>query len=133
MTAQVSTEYGPLFSEVRRENPQSDENSQDSKVPASREEALSYARKNIAKAREQAAEIRLRKAARDSQTKSSRTRTSDLESEEEKEHQQDESHTPKEKPFGEKKNIHTLSCFQNESSRPLKKLGGKNNIVGFGN
>ena len=73
----------------RRENPQSDKNtnSQDSKVPASREEALSYARKNIAKAREQAAEIRLRKMARDSQTKSSRTLvTSDLESEEEKEH-----------------------------------------------
>ena len=28
---------------------------------------------------------------------------------------------PKQKPFGSKKNIHTLGCFQNESSRGVKK------------
>ena len=36
---------------------------------------------------------------------------------------------PKQKPFGSKKNIHTLGCFQNESSRGVKKLGEK--IHGF--
>ena len=36
---------------------------------------------------------------------------------------------PKQKPFGSKQNIHTLGCFQNESSRGVKKIGEK--IHGF--
>ena len=36
---------------------------------------------------------------------------------------------PKQKPFGSKKNIHTLGCFQNESSRGVMKIGEK--IHGF--
>jgi len=36
---------------------------------------------------------------------------------------------PKEKPFGSKKNIHTLGCFKNESTRTVMKIGG--NVHGF--
>ena len=36
---------------------------------------------------------------------------------------------PKEKPFGSKKNIHTLGCFKNESTREVMKIGG--NVHGF--
>ena len=36
---------------------------------------------------------------------------------------------PKEKPFGNKKNIHTLGCFKNESTRTVMKFGG--NVHGF--
>ena len=32
---------------------------------------------------------------------------------------------PKEEPFGSKRNIHTLGCFQNESSKQVKNLRGK--------
>ena len=37
--------------------------------------------------------------------------------------------TPKQKPFGAKRNIHTLGCFQNESSRSVTKLHGQ--VHGF--
>ena len=36
---------------------------------------------------------------------------------------------PKERPFGSKKNIHTLGCFKNESTREVMKIGG--NVHGF--
>ena len=37
--------------------------------------------------------------------------------------------TPKQKPFGAKRNIHTLGCFQNETSRSVTKLHGQ--VYGF--
>lgn len=37
----------------------------------------------------------------------------------------------KKKPFGSKKNIHTIDCFRDESTKEVKNIGARDNIVGF--
>ena len=37
----------------------------------------------------------------------------------------------KPKPFGPKKNIHTIDCYRDNSSKVVKAVGNRSNIVGF--
>ena len=62
LTAKVSREYDPLFSELRKENAPSEDKKEPNKIPASHEDALKDIRKRIKSASEQLADIRSRKS-----------------------------------------------------------------------
>ena len=61
-------------------------------------------------------------------TSESHNAASNSKSEVEESQQQSET-KQKEKPFGANKNIHTLGCFSNESSRPIKRFGAEGQIA----
>ena len=131
LTSTVSRKYAPLFSELRKENPPSEDKKEPKKIPASREDALKDLRKSIKSASEQLADIRSRKSREYSAMSKTHNSATNSKSEDEESQQQSEA-KPKEKPFGASKNIHTLGCFSNESSRPIKRFGAEGQIMGFG-
>jgi hypothetical protein len=131
LTALVSREYDPLFTELRGQKPPSEHKTESKKIPESREDALKDIRKKIKSASEQLADIRSRKSREYNATSKSHNSASNSKSEDEESQQQSET-KPKEKPFGTNKNIHTLGCFSNESSRPIKRFGAEGQIMGFG-
>lgn len=124
LSARVSEDYGAMFHELKKEKQSSQERKTENKIPASRDDAIRDVRKQIQSTNEQLADIRSRKSREFS---SSKSHTSDIKPENDAKHEGiDES---KDKPFGANKNIHTLGCFHNKSSKTLKSLGGQK--VGF--
>ena len=131
LTALVSREYDSLFTELREQKPPSEHKTEPKKIPESREDALKDIRKKIKSASEQLADIRSRKSREYSAASKSHSSASNAKSEDEESQQQAEA-KPKEKPFGANRNIHTLGCFSNGSSRPIKRFGAEGQIMGFG-
>ena len=128
LTARVSLEYGTMFRELRKENPPSKERTSEKQIPASHEDALRDISKQLQSAKEHIAEIRSKRS-REYSFSNSPTFDFKSDSESDTKRQEVESSKPKEKPFGANNNVHTLGCFQNETSKTLKSLGGRK--VGF--
>ena len=122
LTARVSTEYASMFTELRKEKSPLDAKATKKSIPATRKSVLKDIKGKILTAKEQLDEMRARKAREYSASKTASASHTDK-----AEGPQDNNARPahKEKPFGANKNIHTLGCFNSESSKQVKSLGGR--------
>ena len=128
LSAETSKEFSPLFDELKKANPPCEGTKSPPKIPAAHEGAIKHIEKIIKTAREQLTNICSRNNSAKNHTVTPASKLEDGDN------QQQDGHSaskPKEKPFGANRNIHTLGCFSNESSKPLKNLGAGGRIIGF--
>ena len=129
----LASALGEKVRHLRPDKPKekSESKSRKTEIPSSREEAKRELKRRMKAFKKDIDEIEAQKQSQASGAGSAGSSLGTQPSEGAAENDAQESSTagPNKRPFGSKRNIYTLDCFQNESSRQVKTLRGK--VHGF--